>query len=409
MKPVHIIGMGMSPADLTAAHLERIRAAEVLVGGERHLAHFADLPVEKKAIDRNLKALVEFIRHRMADRSVVVLASGDPLFFGIGSYLANELGHGQVVIHPNVSAPAAAFARLREPWQGVPVVSLHGRKGEAELLRVLGRHRTVAVYTDPRKNPARVAGYLLENGLPGVRMCVLEDLGGPAESVSWLSLREAAAGRFRDPNIVVLKHETETPAAAGRLHLGTAEEVYVHGRGLITKAEVRAVTLAKLRLAADHVFWDLGAGSGSVAIEASLFVTRGRIYAVEKSAERLSQIEENRRRFGVPNLEIVAANLPEGLEPLPDPDRVFIGGGGRDLEAIIRAAAGRLRPRGILVINTVLVESVQTALAVLEELGHTTELVQIQVSRDAAMPYGRRLAAENPVWVVRGEGDFVDS
>jgi precorrin-6Y C5,15-methyltransferase (decarboxylating) len=403
MTPVTIVGMGMSPADLTAAQIEVIASAEVLVGGRRHLAHFAHLGIETQVIDRNLSRLVDYVREAMAQRRVVVLASGDPLYFGIGAYLARSLGPDNVTVLPNVSAPAAAFARLKEPWQGVPVVSLHGREGLRELVEALRRHATVAVYTDPERNPAWLAEQLLQNGFGDAALWVLEQLGAPGESVRRLTPREACDLQFSDPNLVVVKQEAMPQAPCAALHLGMAEEAFDHEQGLITKAEIRAVTLAKLKLSAGQVLWDLGAGSGSVAVEASIFVTGGKIFAVEKQPRRISQIEENRRRFQVPNLEVIAAELPQGLDTLPDPDRVFVGGGGRELENILRICALRLRPQGVVVVNTVLIESMQTTLAALEAAGLKTELVQIQVSRGAAMPYGQRLAAENPVWIVRGE------
>lgn len=401
MIPVTIVGMGMSPADLTAAQLQVIEAADVLVGGHRHLAHFSHLGIETQVVDRNLSGLADTIRREMAQRRVVVLASGDPLYFGIGAYLARALGPANVTVLPNISAPAAAFARLREPWQGVPVVSLHGREGLRELSEALRRHATVAVYTDPQRNPAWLAQRLLQNGFGDAALWVLEQLGAPEESVRRLTPREACDMQFADPNLVVIKQEALAPPAD--LHLGMAQEAFAHEQGLITKAEIRAVSLAKLKLAAGHVLWDLGSGSGSVAVEASMFVTGGKIFAVEKHPGRLSQIEENRRRFQVANLEVIAAQLPRGLDALPDPDRVFVGGGGRELESILKISAVRLRPLGIVVVNTVLIQSMQTALAVLEAAGLKTELVQVQVSRGAAMPYGQRLAAENPVWVVSGE------
>jgi precorrin-6Y C5,15-methyltransferase (decarboxylating) len=402
MKTVAIIGMGMSPADLTDTHLKLIADAEVLVGGKRHLACFEDSTAEKKTIDRNLKELVAFIRDKMAVSAVVVLASGDPLFFGIGSYLAKNLGAENVTIYPNISAPAAAFARLKEAWQAVPVVSLHGREGRAVLLKALADHPKVVVYTDPVKNPAWVAEWLQENGFAQTRICVLEQLGMPTEAIRWFSPQEAVGERFADPNIMVISHENASDDLAGQLHLGMPEAAFDHEQGLITKAEIRSVSLAKLELKPDHVFWDLGAGSGSVSVEASLFVTRGKLFAVEKNSRRILQIEKNKDRFRVHHLDVIEAVLPEGLAALPDPDRVFIGGGGRDLEAILRTSCNRLRPRGIVVVNTVLIQSMQVAMDVLQALGFDTDLVQLQVSRGSAMPYGQRLAAENPVWIVRG-------
>jgi precorrin-6Y C5,15-methyltransferase (decarboxylating) len=151
------------------------------------------------------------------------------------------------------------------------------------------------------------------------------------------------------------------------------------------------------------VFWDLGAGSGSVSIEAALFIKKGSIFAVEKNTERIAQIKENRNRFGVENLHIVQSDLPDGLETLPRPDRIFIGGGGQGLERIINAASAFLRPDGLVVVNTVLLENVNISRKTLQGLGYRTDVVQVQINRSSRMPWGERMDAQNPVWIVTGE------
>ena len=171
---------------------------------------------------------------------------------------------------------------------------------------------------------------------------------------------------------------------------------------MITKSEIRAITFSKLRLLKDHVLWDLGAGSGSISIEASLLVPAGRVFAIEKNPQRIEQIEINKRRFGVKNLEIVHAVLPEGLEKLPRPDRIFIGGGGRDLGHIINAAVTFLKPDGLVVVNTVLMQNLQTATEVLRALEFKTSNVQVQINRSQHMPWGDRFEAQNPVWIISG-------
>jgi len=148
------------------------------------------------------------------------------------------------------------------------------------------------------------------------------------------------------------------------------------------------------------VLWDLGAGSGAVAIEAALLTGGSPAVAVEKDPRRAEQIRANARRFGVRRLAVVQAALPAGLDGLPDPDRVFIGGGGRELPRILRAAAARLRPGGVLVVNTVLLETAAAAASALRRLGFSPQIVQVQVNRSRPMPFGERLEAVNPVWIV---------
>ena len=154
MIPVTIIGMGMSFRDLTQAHWDHIHKAQVLVGGVRHLAHFKDLGCETRAVDKDLKALTAYIQEQMQERRVVVLASGDPFYYGIGAYLAKVLGPENIRVLPNVSAVAAAFARLKMPWQDVPVISLHGRSGLDMLIEKMNTHAVLAVST--KKSISRV-------------------------------------------------------------------------------------------------------------------------------------------------------------------------------------------------------------------------------------------------------------
>ncbi|MFZ2039849.1 MAG: precorrin-6y C5,15-methyltransferase (decarboxylating) subunit CbiE [Desulfobacterales bacterium] len=403
MRPVTIIGMGMSPQDLTARHHDLIAAADVLVGGRRHLAHFADLSAEKIEIGKGLSTLLPAIRSAARDRRVVVLASGDPLYYGVGAYLVRALGPENVRVYPNVSSVAAAFARIRHPWQDVRVVSLHGRDGAAQLLAATGEADWVAVFTDPTHTPAQVARLLLQNEVTGFEMCILENMGTAAERISWLGPESAAASAFADPNLVVLKRSPQAAASPPRpLFLGMPDEQFDHQNGLITKAEVRVLALSRLQLRPRDTLWDLGAGSGSLAVEAAVFIRSGLIFAVEQNPERIQQIRRNAARFGVSNLSAVQAVLPEGLEPLPDPDRIFIGGGGRNLAAIIRQAASRLKPGGRMVVNTVLLDNIQAAVASMHQLGWEADLVQAQISRSQRMPWSLRMTAHNPVWIVSG-------
>ena len=402
MKTVTIIGLGLAPRDLTAEHLKIIEEAQILVGGKRLLGYFEHCSAEKKTIDKNLDSVIDFVKDRMASRSIVVLASGDPLFFGIGARLVKALGGENVEIYPNISSVAAAFARIKEPWSNVRVVSLHGRNNLAVLLQILEKENVVAVFTDPKNSPARLAQRLIEAEFLNFKICVLESLGTTQERFRWYSLAQAAAMAFAEPNLAILKRSTEDPTGIRALHLGTPDNYYHHQQGLITKSEVRAITLSKLRLLKHHVLWDLGAGSGSISIEASLLVPSGRVYAFEKKTERIQQIEINRRRFGVENLEIVQAVLPEGLAGARRPDRIFIGGGGRDMENIIKAAVAFLKPDGLVVVNTVLIQNIQTATETLEALGFKINVVHVQISRSRAMPWGERLDPQNPVWIITG-------
>jgi precorrin-6Y C5,15-methyltransferase (decarboxylating) len=402
MRQVHVVGMGMSAGDLTAAQLEVIRSAEILVGGRRHLAQFPDMPADNHVIEGRLAGTIEFIKAHRNHRRIVVLASGDPLFYGIGGRLIRELGCDHVTVLPNTSSIAAAFAKINEPWGGAAVVSLHARDRRFEVLAALKSAAMAAVLTDHRHTPKWLARWLNTRGVDHVKMAVFENLGSDQESFDWYSLAQAAEKSFARPNVVILKRNGEDGGASG-LTLGMADEAFQRSGGMITKSEVRAVVLAKLRLRPGLTLWDLGAGSGSVGIEASILLGAGRIIAVEQNSGRVDHIRRNARRYGVYNHETIQARMPLGLDALPPPDRIFIGGGGRDLPAIVRAAGRRLKPGGVMVVNVALLDNLSLTLAAMEALDLTTEAVQIQVSRSRKMPWSRRLEACNLVWVVSGE------
>jgi len=394
--------MGMTPHDLTARHLKIIEKADILVGGKRLLDHFKDSPAQKKPISKDINRIINFVKRQMKTQQIVVLASGDPLFFGIGARMVDALGPANTLIFPNISSVSAAFARIKEPWNDVRVISLHGKKNANLLFKALEKENKVAVFTDPNNNPAWLAAHLLEKDLLIFKMCVLEMIGSDSERYHWYTLRQASEMKFSEPNMVVLKRSPIGPEPKKRLVLGAPDSWYDHQAGLITKAEVRAVTLSKLRLSIDHTVWDLGAGSGAVSIEGSLLVRNGKIFTVEQNPARIEQIKNNVNRFGVSNLKVIQTVLPDGLSDLPQPDRIFIGGGGRDLKEIISTAAAFLKPNGIMVVNTVLIPNVQVALTTLKRFGCETEAIQVQINRSREMPWAERLEAQNPVWIITG-------
>ncbi|RLB81634.1 MAG: bifunctional cobalt-precorrin-7 (C(5))-methyltransferase/cobalt-precorrin-6B (C(15))-methyltransferase [Deltaproteobacteria bacterium] len=411
MNPVHVVGIGLGPEDLTERHREIIRQSDILVGGRRHLAYFKNHPGKKKVITGDMRGLINHIKTQMNRKQIVVLASGDPNFFGIGPLLVASLGAENVVIHPNISSVAAAFSRIKQSWDDARVVSLHGKRPEKSFLDAVARNNKVAVLTDSKKTPGWLAMQLIDAGHEKVRMCVLENLGTPQEQIAWYSPAEAASKEFAKLNVVIVL-KSGIPETAPvlplyfkdhpQLHLGMPEDCYHHEAGIITKAEVRAISISKLCLWPGLVLWDLGAGSGSVALEASLLLKGGKIIAVEQNPERVNHVKQNKKQFKVRNLDIVQTRLPGGLKDLLPPDRIFIGGGGKDLMRIIKAAAGYLKPGGVMVVNTILFRSLEGAIATLQRLGFSTEVVQVQVNRGKAMPSGERLEALNPVWIISG-------
>jgi precorrin-6Y C5,15-methyltransferase (decarboxylating) len=399
-----VIGLGLSRNDLTHTHLALIQTADVLSGGARHLDLFPLFSGEKIEIKKNLDTLPGLFLDKLAQgKNIVVLASGDPLFFGIGAYLADRIGKDRIQIYPNISAVAAAFARIKESWQDVRVMSFHGRPFENRHLGDFRTHDKLAVFTDPVQTPARICRTLGENQITDFQICVLERLGSRDETLTWFDPGQPVERDFSEPNLVVFLREKNDPAqSVVPVFPGMPDDRFHHEQGLITKPEIRVISLSKLRLQPDHILWDLGAGSGSVSIEASYYITGGMIYAVEKKDTRIQDIHRNRNTFGVKNLTVCQGHLPGEMETLPDPDRIFIGGGGKDLPSIIRAAGARIKENGIMVINTVLISNMTASLDMLSSMGFDTRIIQVQVNTGHGMPWGQMLKSRNPVFIIQG-------
>lgn len=397
MKPIHIVGLGLGPMDITPESERIVRRADVIAGGKRLLAFFPDHEGERLVLTGDVNGWLARVAAAAQDREVAVLASGDPGFYGIASRGAEYFGPENIVVHPAVTAAQAAFARLKLPWQDAEIISLHGR-GEASLWGALSQYSKIAVYTDPVHSPDVIARKIMERDLENWRLFVLSDLGSPDEQCEEYSLETAARTQFSPLNVVVLIRD-HPPCP---ITVGAPEEAYQHEAGLITKAEVRAVALGKLALSPGHTLWDLGAGCGSVGIEASGLVKNSQVWAVEKKPERVRQIRDNRRKFGAANLNVLQADLPGGIDELPDPDRIFIGGGGDSLADVIKVSAPRLSAGGVMVVSVVMFKSLEAARKTMSDLGMDPEIIQIQINGSKSIAEDLFLRAQNPVWLITG-------
>lgn len=402
---VVLLGTGMNRGDLGARALAWIDRAEALVGGKRLLLVFPDHPAERIAIESPIDALVERVLSISTERRTLVLASGDPLFFGIGKRLIDALGRERILTVPNVTSLQTLAARIAEPWGDVQVVSCHGRGPSEEWFCRVDAGCRVFVLTDHRHGPGWLASRLLATGRGDVTLVVGEDLGLPTERVRFLSPAEAEGLDYSALNVVLLKPApaagNASPAQPAPLPLfGIPEESFEHEAGLITKTEVRAVALAALELRPGFVLWDLGAGSGSVAIEASRIASPCRVVAVERNANRFEMLKRNAAALAGSRVEARLGNAAEILRDLPDPDRIFIGGGGRDLPAILEGVAVRLRPGGLVVQTAVMLDTLDLSVRFWREKGFDVSVVQVQVSRSVPIGGSLRFEALNPVFVL---------
>ena len=348
-----------------------------------------------------------------AGQRVAMIATGDPLCHGIAGFLAGKLGADKVEILPAPTTLQLAFARWQQPWQDVTIASCHSKDagewtlgatpehGLYPLMRAIALNRRVFAFTSPENDPARLARALLTAGYgDDVTLSVASRLLLPDESVQvGLSTVDAAKMQFSEPSVVLVERKVLERGP----HFGLDDLDYIQRspeKGLITKQEARALSLAKLRLKADSIVWDIGAGSGSVGLECARVAAHGHVWAIEKNEGDAANARANAARFRVGNYTLCEGKAPARLDTWPDPDAVFIGGSGGELGELIKLILGRLKPGGRLVMNFVTLENLATATTTLKDLGAGWDVVQLQASRSQPILDMHRMAAQNPVWVV---------
>ena len=436
MTPIQVIGVGLEgPGGLSPTLREMIDRATVLVGSDRQLSYFPDVAAERWPLG-NLQTTLERLRQwlelselsglkdgecegsppsspgskgrRLADHRsqsgpgsqdlaedgaiswspplAVVLASGDPLFFGLGRLLLATLPADSLTFHPHPSSVQLAFSRLKLPWQGATIVSVHGRSMD-ELVATLRRgDDLIAVLTDSTHSPAAIGRLILDLGLPqGYTLWVCENLGGEGEAIHPLTPETVLEQSFAALNVVVLQRQTPPepdPATLPLLGLpDSAFATFADRPGLMTKRDIRIHILADLALQPGQTLWDIGAGTGSVSVEINRLCPTSQVYAIEQTLAGYRLIQQNQQRFGNHHLHPVHGTAPEVLATLPAPDRIFIGGSGGHLPNILNTCAQRLRPQGRIVLAVATLEHLNTALAWAQSRSPTWSLTlrQIQV------------------------------
>lgn len=401
---IHVVGVGREGAEsLTSRARAVVEKAELLVGGQRLLDSFPAVAAERVKIGARVDEVLAAAAARRTERRVVVLATGDPNYFGITRALLRHVPAEDLEIIPNVSALQWAFAKAREPWDDATFLTVHGRS-TAGLVEAVRGHPKVCLFTDEKNTPATIARLLLEAGLGGYRAVLCEDLGGPSEQVSRLSLEELTKRDAHQLNtLILLAPETATSPVPIAWAPGLPEDVFDQRKpklGLITKREVRVLSLARLALRPDSVVWDIGSGSGSVSIEAARLAPHGRVFAVEKSAEDVEIVRSNVETFGVAHVTVLHATAPDGLDDLPDPDAVFVGGSGGKLREILSIATARLRRGGRIVVNAITLDTLHETVTVFRELRLEHEAILASIARSKPLLGMMSFEALNPVYIV---------
>jgi len=395
-----VIGIGEDGLEGLAPGVRAlVETAEVLVGGERHLAMAPPGPAERIVWARPLADTLGAIA-QYRGRRVTVLASGDPLWYGVGVLLARHFNPEEMTILPHAGAFSLAAARLGWGIADCVCLSLHGRPLDSLRLHLAPGRRLLALSEDGA-TPRAVARLLTESGWGRSRMMVFEHLGGSREASHSATAAEWGERLAADLNTIALECEAGPNARPLSRLSGLPDDAFEHD-GQLTKREVRAVTLAALAPLAGETLWDIGAGCGSIAIEWLRATDAGTAIAVELDPARVAMIARNAAALGVPGLHIIVGSAPETLPDGPAPDAIFVGGGIGEPD-LLPALWTRLRPGGRLVANAVSIEGERALLA--WQAQHGGSLTRISVSR--AEPLGQhqawrpllpvtQLAAEKP-------------
>ncbi len=375
MKPwLHVVGIGEDGLEgLTPATRAVVEAAEVLVGGERHQELAEGIGAERLTWPSPFDALIDELQARRGKR-VVVLASGDPLWFSVGARIGRRIDPAEIVYHPHVGAFQLAAARMGWSMADLETLTVHGRPVE-QMIAFIQPDQRLLILTTGEETPAQIARFLVERGFGQSRMTVLANMGGEDER-RFEGVAESWKHVVPPFNTLAVECIAAPDAALLPRVPGLADELFTHD-GTMTKREVRAVTVAKLMPMRGALLWDVGAGCGSVAVEWMRAARYARAIGIEPRPDRRAMAGANALALGTPKLELVEGKAPAALAGLPAPDAVFIGGGLS--EEVFAAAWEALKPLGRLVANAVTLES-EAMLAGLQA-AHGGELVKLSVAR----------------------------
>ena len=391
-----MIGIGDSGATgLLPQYIKWINDCDVLVGGERHLAFFPSFKGEKLVIKGGLKPLIETLQKET--RNVVILVSGDPLFYGLGGVLAKKLS---VEIYPYTSSMQLAFSKMQESWQDAYITSLHGRPIKGFAQKIDGRKK-VAILTDEINSPQAIATYLKRFGMLEYDAFIAENLEGKQERCRFMSLDEMENEVFSPLNVVILKQREEVKRSA----IGIDDASFYQrkpDKGLITKKEIRVLCLNELQIKEDSVVWDIGTCTGSVAIEAAKIAREGAVYAIEKNEGDLENCFMKQQKHRT-DFTAILGKAPERLDEFPDPNAIFIGGNGGNMQHLLALCIERLQNGGRLVMNIATIENLAEAMGHLKSLGCEVTVLQAQISRSKPILNLTRFEPLNPIFIVTAQ------
>ena len=395
MGTIFVIGIGPGPEEfLTPAAQIAIEKSEVLVGGKETLKKFRCR--EKIPVGSDIDAVIEYIRSNN-DKCVGVLTSGDSVFYSLLGRILNDFSKEDIEIVPGISSVQLFFSRIKETMNDATFVSVHGRNLD-ELKNAIGSKKLV-ILTDSNLTAKIVAEYLLQFWDKNSPTYVGENLGRDSERLTEGSLEEISNKNFSG-NAVMVSIKKERNKGWDYVTPGIPDKSFIRKNAPMTKEEVRVITLSKLRVKEDSVIYDIGAGTGSISIEAGIMARSGMVYAIEKIKSRSELIEENLSKFNLKNVKIIHGDAPDALIDLPVADRIVIGGNGGKLTEILTKCDKKLSTEGIIVMNFIALDSLNQALSVIENLGFKYEVTQLVINASKVLGKQVVLVPKTSVFVI---------
>jgi precorrin-6Y C5,15-methyltransferase (decarboxylating) len=402
---ITLVGAGMGTRrTLTREALDALLAADAVIGSARLLAGLPEDVRAEKIPEALPGKIVELLADNTRWRSVCVVLSGDAGFHS-GAKRLLELLRGTaaadaVAVLPGISSPQYFAARLRRPWQDFRLASAHG--ADCDILAEALNSPAVFFLTGGKMTPATIAETLCAAGLCDARVTVGENLSSPDERITAGTAAELRNAHFAPLSVALV--ENAKTFARETVSAGLPDSEFVRGNVPMTKREVRALALSLLELRPRDIVYDVGAGTGSMAVEAALLARRGRVYAFERDSEACGLLAANREKFGVYNMIPVPGSTPETLAPAPPPDAAFVGGSGGELPAILKTIVGK-NPLCRIVVSAVTLETLSSAMESMRALSvRDVEVSQIAASRAVVRGGYHMLEARNPVFLVSGGG-----
>lgn len=401
-KAVTVIGISDDGClSLTSRAMHAISKGQVLAGGIRHLEFFAEFEGQKIPFQGKLSDVIDQLEELSYENNIVVLASGDPMFYGIGGLIVKKFGldHVDVITHPG--SIQMAFSRIGVMWNDALIISLH-EHSRAGFITKIQTSSKVGILTDPEQLPQEIAKYMITYNETGWLAWVCENLGGVDERIRCFTIEELSRVDDTAPlNVLILLRQDDgksLPPTIANLHEDAFDKRVPH-KGLITKREIRTLSIASLGLNKKSVVWDIGTASGSVAIEAAKIAYEGYVYAVDVTSECIEIARENAIKHKVDNIDIVEGLAPAAIMDWPVPDAVFIGGSNGNMKEILDVSLEKLTPYGRCVVTAITVETVQEIYQYFKDHGWNAEMIVVNISRSVPLAQYHRYEALSPIHI----------